>query len=170
MKKAIFMGICFLVFAFGSMSYMNYLTSGKMNLPFNKFFQDGPTSVIDVLQQKAESVSEDVSASVKTTEPQKIYKWQDEYGQWHYGNQPPENITNAESLTINQNQNIMDAVKEPESAAVQTETVTTEPKKVTTPNPYSPEQVKKAIEDAQNVQNLINERFESQKKMLEGAN
>lgn len=167
MKKAIFMGFVFLVLAFGSTSYMNYLNSGKMVLPFANFFQGkSAESLLGDLKDTAASATEEISSKVPAkSNVNKVYKWQDEQGQWHYGSKAPEEAANAKALSINPNQNVMQAVKVPEPE------VAAEPKKpaqaVVKPNPYSPAQVKETIEEAKNVQNLLNERLEAQNKALE---
>ncbi len=171
MKKAIFMGIVFLVLAFGSTSYMNYLNSGEMVLPFSHLFKGfSAESVVDGLKDKASSAAEDVNVGGKLkSDTQQVYKWQDANGQWHYGNKAPEEVANAKSVIINKNQNIIDSVKvpEPKEKAVQTNNNAVGIKK---PNPYSPAQVKKTIDDAKNVQNMLDERLELQQKALKGLN
>ncbi len=47
---------------------------------------------------------------------QTFYKWQDEHGQWHYGDQPPTSSSKVSTLQVDTNTNIIQSLKvEPES-------------------------------------------------------
>lgn len=165
MKKIIFMAVAFLVMSFGGMSYMSYLSTGAFNLPFTSFFQNLSTdSVVEGIKEGASSVGSKAKLSDKPETSQQVFKWKDSQGQWHYGSKPPEGI-NAKSVKINKDQNIIDAVVAPKPKKETETTASAQP--IVKPNPYSPAQVKKTIDDAKNVQNLINERFEKQKKILQ---
>lgn len=102
-----------------------------------------------------QSPMRDVISNAKTQ--QIFYKWQDEQGRWHMGDEPPEGVklhpievdtaANILQPVVAPNRKTPEAVKSPESS-------------VTLPSPLTirPEQVKTLLQDAQNVQQLMNER------------
>jgi hypothetical protein len=54
------------------------------------------------------------NSSVTNTSPsssQTYYKWQDEQGQWHYGDQPPTTPNKVSTLQVNPNTNIIQSLK-----------------------------------------------------------
>ena len=42
---------------------------------------------------------------------QTFYKWQDEHGQWHYGDQPPASSSKVSTLQVDTNTNIIQSLK-----------------------------------------------------------
>lgn len=165
MKKALFMGILFVFFSFGVVSYLSYLSSGKFVMPFASFFQ----------KSKLNSAIDKAKSTIGSQKSQTIFKWQDDYGQWHYGQQAPKEKQNVEKLTIRPNQNVMDALKQADSPEQSKEklpekTATTTEAKSTTVSPYSPEQIKNVINESKNLQKLLDKRFENQNKILKEIN
>ncbi len=98
----------------------------------------------------------------------RVYKWTDAEGVLHYSSEPPADEILAEELNINSNTNVVSAVEpqrdepepqaKPEAPAEQNEVA---------PPLYTPEGVKQVMEDAKDVQRLLNERMESQRKALD---
>ncbi len=87
-----------------------------------------------------------------------IYRWKDKNGQWQFSDTPPEN-QEAESITVTGHLNSDLAEKVVPTTSVSTETsATSDSGKTLLPTTISPDKVKKLIEDANNVQQLMDDR------------
>lgn len=95
---------------------------------------------------------------------QTFYKWQDNSGQWHFGDEVPEGVK-AVAVNIDTAANVLQGVRPPQpadSGAAGVNVVPAQPQ-VTSPLPglpmtVNPADIPQLIEDAKNVQNLVNER------------
>lgn len=91
----------------------------------------------------------------------KVFKWQDAKGHWHYGDKPPEHKP-SQTLNVRTDTNIVRSVKIPPKKTVQTpKKPATKPKKqpdMALPITLSPEKVGTLIQDARNVQSLVDKR------------
>lgn len=100
--------------------------------------------------------------NVVTDEKVQLYKWRDEHGVMQFSNTPPPATANAEKVELNPNKNLVQAINVPEPVeqkpSFQTET----------PNPYSVQGMKKVMDDARGVEELLRNRHEQQQKMLNG--
>ncbi len=92
-----------------------------------------------------------------------VYKWQDDSGKWHFSNQPPPAGVDSSVKTYRSDINITQAPPLPSPV----ESAPEKPDKKTTDIPQTaspllpitdPERVKQLIDDAKNVQNLVNNR------------
>ena len=90
-----------------------------------------------------------------------VYKWQDVAGEWHFSNTPPPAGIKGSVETYRNDINITQAVQPPVEVAPAPE----EKKATDIPETASPllpitdpDKVKKLINDAKNVQNLVNDR------------
>jgi hypothetical protein len=92
----------------------------------------------------------------------KVYKWQDESGEWHFSNQPPPSGVASSVETYRSDVNITQAPPPPvEEKQEPAETDTEVPQTAVPLLPITdPERVQKLIEDAQNVQKLVDQRQE----------
>ncbi len=100
--------------------------------------------------------------SAVTDQKVQVYKWRDENGVMQFSNTPPLDVNNAEQVLLDPNSNVIQAVKAPEKEEPKQMVKTT-----TTPsNPYSVKGMKKAIDDARNVENLMQQRHDQQQKAL----
>ncbi len=89
-----------------------------------------------------------------------IYKWKDAAGVWHFTNELPVGVTDAETVLISSNTSVQ-AFKpqtEPEQAKVESPVEARQDGPVELDLMPTPGRVKKLIEDAQNVQNILDER------------
>ena len=94
-----------------------------------------------------------------TDEKVQVYKWRDEHGVMQFSNTPP--ITGAaEQVVLDPNHNLMQAVKVPEEAEVKQQV------EAESPSPYSVKGMKKVVDDAKGVEQLLQQRHESQQQML----
>jgi hypothetical protein len=99
--------------------------------------------------------------SVVTDKKVQVYKWRDERGVMQFSNTPPADGGQAERVELNPNKNIVDAVKIPVQESAEKEVA-----KAEAPNPYSPKGMKKVIDDARGIEQLLKQRDENQQKML----
>jgi len=89
-----------------------------------------------------------------------VYKWRDKNGVMQFGNTPPLAGADTEKIELNPNKNIVQAVKIPEKE---------EPARVAkteSPNPYSVKGMKKVMNDAKGVEELLQKRHQGQQKMM----
>lgn len=90
-----------------------------------------------------------------------VFKWQDAQGRWHYGDEPPEHIP-SQTLNVRTDTNIVRSVKIPPKKTVLTpKKPAAEPQKqpdIALPMTLSPEKVGTLIQDARNVQSLVDKR------------
>ena len=89
---------------------------------------------------------------------QMYYKWQDENGSWHFGDNPPEGVT-LHPVSVDTAANVIQSVKinRPEEQQRSTNTAPTTPG-LPVPLTVDPTQVEQMIEDAENVQQLLDDR------------
>lgn len=148
MKKLIFKCVFVVIAAVGVSNYMMYIMTGK--LPFSKDSISLPSFSGSGLPSLSEG---------KTT----AYKWTDENGSVHYSSEPPPNPSvAAEKLEVDPNVNLIQGLKE------ETEIAGSDASQPQGPdfsgNIYSPENVKKLVDDAKAIQGTMDER----NKALEG--
>lgn len=92
-----------------------------------------------------------------------VYQWVDEKGVKHYSNTPPAG-QQAETLHLRSDTNLIKAIEPPAEKKPSRPKVTSIGGGMT--NPYSPGGAKKLMDDAKNVQELLNQRFERQQEIL----
>jgi len=92
-----------------------------------------------------------------------VYQWTDEKGVKHFSNTEPQG-KNVERLHLRSDANLIQAIKAPEKKKASRPKVTSIGSGMS--NPYTPGGAKKLMNDAQNVQEVLNQRFEMQKKAL----
>lgn len=87
-----------------------------------------------------------------------VYRWQDENGQWHYTQEPPENIT-SDVLLIDPETNLISLPALP-APVVAEDAPNTTPEPLAAPSGPLPniEQTQKLIEDAQALQGVVDKR------------
>ena len=122
---------------------------------FDSLFNDG-MSEISALKSKAPKSLTNVVSDEKV----QVYKWRDKNGIMQFSNTPPPAESQAERVELNPNSNLMQAVKipveeEPEEVA-----------KTERPNPYSVGGMKKAVDAAKGVEDMMKKRQEKQMEML----
>ena len=108
---------------------------------------------LDDLVPGASNEMEQAVPSAPTT----VYKWQDENGQWHFSNTPPETGI-AEELELSGDINVMDAyvpVPPEEPAVTETSTTTGLP---TGPMTANPDQVRELMETVTSLRETFEER------------
>lgn len=114
---------------------------------------------INSLDNKSQSSGKDI-----------IYKWRDRKGDLHFTTAPPPKGVEYTVKGYDPNANLIQSIKisteeteQPEQTGQQTQTK----KSVDIGNPYSPEKVEKLIEDAQNIEKLLNDRVKKQQTLID---
>jgi len=92
---------------------------------------------------------------------QSFYKWQDEDGTWHYSDQPQVGQT-METVTVNTNTNLIQGLrmekKEEKEQIVKKEAVKEKAPAIPLPMTVPLEKVSKMLEDATNMQQVMDDR------------
>jgi len=114
----------------------------------------GSSSTGDILP----SFSPDILSTNDTR--QTFYKWQDAKGTWHFGDTPPKGTTAIE-VSVDTAANVLRPVAAPEAPAADTRTSTGASSIVPLPMTVNPAQIGKLIDDAKNVQHLMDDRVKS---------
>lgn len=146
MKRPIFIMLLLLGIAFtGPM---------LMKKPDGTAFLESP---LDLFSMGSKNNGND-SASINGS--QSFYKWQGEDGTWHYSDQPQEG-KNIETVTVNTNTNLIQGlrvekkeVQVPQKNAEEKQNVASIPVPMTVPF----EKVSKMLEDANNLQQVMDDR------------
>ena len=99
---------------------------------------------------------------VVTDEKVQVYRWRDENGVMQFSNTPPATEPHAEQIVLDTNSNVMQAVKVPVKEVKEEKP---EPA-VKAPSPYSAKGMKKVMDDARGVEEMLQKRHEEQQKML----
>ncbi len=92
-----------------------------------------------------------------------VYQWVDEKGGKHFSNTPPPN-QQVKALHLRPDTNLVKAVEAPAEKKPSRPKVTSIGSKLS--NPYTPGGAKKLMDDAKNVQELLNQRFEKQQELI----
>ena len=99
--------------------------------------------------------------NVVTDEKVQVYKWRDKNGVMQFGNTPPPTVRNAERVELNPNSNVVKAVKVPvveEKPVASTDVVK--------PGPYSVRGMKKVMDDARGVEQMLQQSHDQRTKAL----
>ena len=114
------------------------------------------------LKEKApQALSNVVSESIVPSEKIQVYKWRDKNGVMQFSSMPPEDGGQAERVEVNTNHNVVGAVKVPVAEDPEHEVASTE-----TQSPYSVSGMKKVMNDARGIEQLLQQRHEDQQNML----
>ena len=98
-------------------------------------------------------------SNVITDEKVQVYRWRDEHGVMQFSNTRPLE-GGAEKIQLNPDKNVIQAVKVPVEEVVE-KAVTNE-----MPNPYSVKDMKKVMDDARGVEDLLRKSQEDRQKMM----
>ena len=123
------------------------------------FFDTGLNGAMSDFEKLKARAPKNLSNAV-TDEKVQVYKWRDKNGVMQFSNTPPTDGAAAEQIVLKPNDNVVQAVKVPVK-----ETATAEVSSEA-PNPYSIKGMKKVMDDAKGVEQLLQNRHEQQQKML----
>lgn len=106
------------------------------------------------------SISKNIPLVTPDENETTVYKWQDDTGEWHFSGQPPPAGISSSVETYRSDVNLTQAPPPPvEAKPDPVENTADIPSGSAALLPITdPERVKQLIEDAKNVQNLVNER------------
>jgi len=97
--------------------------------------------------------------SGKKNQPTKVYKWQDSEGTWHYAESPNETGT-SEEIWVDPNTNVVEAIKVPKKNTGVEEKSKSSDFNIPSPTTIGPNKIKQLVNDANNIQELIDKRAE----------
>jgi hypothetical protein len=89
--------------------------------------------------------------------PAHVYRWKDEGGNWHYSDEAPPEGTAYETIVTEPVRNTIPAPAQPASEPEGTAAAGASEDDTDTPSIYSPEGVRKVLEDARDVQTLMDD-------------
>lgn len=164
MSKFIFKILLLTGLILGAANYITYLTTGKslfsnVSLPQLNI----PNFTIPKISLPNLSLPKSPETASSNASPQPTYKWIDEKGLTHYSAEAPitsKPLTQTEILYIDPDTNLIQgtaALQPPE------EEIQPTPKKLSAPptqNDHNPATINKLINDAKNIQTLLNKRHE----------
>jgi len=144
----------------GMVSVMPMIYTGKFDLM--AFFESSASQSSAQYNQLKSKVSGNLSGIVKDEKVQ-VYQWRDNNGVMQFSNMPPPDVSHAKRIMIDPNNNLVSAIKRPKK-----EEVTQEQARVVvgTPNPYSVKGMKKVMNDARGIEQMLKKQHEQQQKML----
>lgn len=157
MKRPIFIMLVLVAIAF----------AGPMILrkPDGTPFLESPWDLLSVDSKGPSSIGADINSS------QSFYKWQDENGTWHYSDQPQEG-QNIETVTVNTNTNLIQGLRSEQEEKNENPTssvdVQKEPASIPLPMTVPFEEVSKMLEDANNLQQVMDARKKTIDNAIEG--
>lgn len=129
-----------------------------------------PLSLIDSVMNGGVSNFEKLKAKAPvnlknavTDEKVQVYKWRDEHGIMQFSNTPPASIGNAQLVELNPNSNVVEAVKVPVKEK-RNEAESAPAVKVS--SPYSVKGMKKVMDDAKGIEDMLQQRHEEQQKLM----
>ncbi|PCJ88032.1 MAG: hypothetical protein COA54_04530 [Thiotrichaceae bacterium] len=122
---------------------------------FDSLFSGGMSEISALTSKVPKNLS-----SVVSDDKVLVYKWRDKKGVMQFSNTPPPAENKAERVELDPNSNLMQAVKVP------VEEVREEVVKIEKPNPYSVGGMKKAVDAAKGVEDMMKKRQEKQMEML----
>jgi len=142
--------------------YLNYLMTGNSpNLVLQK-----PNMPDLNLSKISESATDLFDFNEESTSVAKyLYKWRDEKGVMHYTSEKPDADIKVETIELNRDTNIVPAVsdeKTQHNPAITQSRNDTETLESST-DLYTPDGIEQLFDQANDVQNLINEHYEQQK-------
>ena len=101
--------------------------------------------------------------AVVTDQKVEVYRWKDEDGVMQFSNTPPFEGGDFEKVVLSPNTNVIDAIKVPEEEQVEEGG----PEVFSVGSPYTPDGMKKMIDDSQDVKEAVNQRQADQEKILQ---
>ena len=142
----------------GMLSVLPLIYTGKLDLTS---LINGDSLSMDKLGAGLKKLKKGLPGGAE--EPVTVYKWTDKYGRMQFGNTPPPDAVGVEVMSVKQNNNIIDPIKVPPPVAKSSGSSSFE-----MPNPYSPGGMKKVLDDAKGIEEMLQKRHEQQQKKIRG--
>ncbi len=174
-KRLFFKSFFMLVIFVGAGAYVGYINGVDVAGMTGKLFKFAKLSDFNVETMRIDSSTVEDNAHVLQAGKQRVYKWQDQSGQWHYTQiRPPAHARAVESIDVDPQTNVIagfqvpeDEQPEPAPEDVITKADDSSPEIPELDNPYSPETIRKLFEDAKNLQETLGKRYEAQEQFLQ---
>ena len=129
--------------------------SGEPLMTLDDWKIDVPVQIKDLVGKLTNGAKK--SLPVEEQQPMQVFKWQDDEGQWHFSNAPPD-LGIAEEIQIS-DVNLMEAYLPPAPPSDADESSASGPMSVS-PGIPQPEQVQEMMETIEQFQETVNERKE----------
>jgi hypothetical protein len=173
-KRLFFKSFVLLCIFVGGGSYIAYTKGLDLTTMTAKLFRFANLGDFNLETMRIDSQRVEDDTRVLQAGKQRVYKWQDQSGQWHYTQiRPPADARGVQSMDLDPMQNVIARLKPPQAKdepAEEEPIVRAEPEPgpeaIIADNPYSPETIKKLFEDAKGLQESLGKRYESQEQLL----
>jgi len=146
----------------GPMLYLSIVD--KMGSGAGPSFKMPNFGVPDWLESGSGQVA-DIASEVVDDGGSQIYKWKDAAGVWQFTNELPAGMTDVETVQIKSNTSVQAFKPEVEPEQEEAPAKTKQDESLELDLLPTPGRVKKLIEDAQNVQNILDERVKQMDSM-----
>ncbi len=150
--------ILFMLITLGILSVTPMIYMGKFD-PM-AFFDTGLSKGASEFERLKAKAPKNLSSVVSDKKIQ-VYRWRDEHGVMQFSNAPPPTVSNAQRVELNPNNNLVKAIKVPVKEEKPARARQTE-----MPNPYSVKGMKKVMDDARGIEDMLQKRHEEQQKMM----
>lgn len=139
-------------------------------LPFTvlKGKDGAPLMTLDKVKMPSLPTLPDIDLSLPSSDSSKsdtVYKWQDSQGVWQFSTTPPPQGTQYSTQVYNPAANQVQAFEAPKPEPE------TQPQQATgvpsLSDAYNPQNIQKLMQNAQQIQNTLNERAQQQQQLLE---
>ena len=152
----------------GAGNYASYMLTGKTPSIINEAPRLPDINLPDIKKSLSQKIDAIKDKTDDNTEVQHLYKWRDDKGVIHFSSEQPVGIDNVETISYHKETNTVPAIgliKENTDSPVNN----TSPNNLSTEIPeniYSPEGIKQLINQAQDVQKLVNDQLSQQEGQL----
>ena len=175
LKRLLFRSSVLLVIMIGGGAYLAYIKGVDVAALTGRLFSFAGLGDFNLETLRVDSESIEDDTRVLQAGKQRVYKWQDKHGQWHYTQiRPPADALAVQSMDLDPNQNVIagfevkpvDDETTPEEPPIRRAEPEKQPDELISGNPYSPETIKQLFEDAKGLQEALGERYKAQEQLL----
>ncbi len=152
-----------LLVVLGMLSVMPLIYSGKLDPAefLSRFDMDDVNLDTDDITAGLSKLKDNVPGA-GTSQEVTVYKWRGTNGVMQFGSQPPPGAQNVEVMSVNGNKNVVDAVKIPPKQEARATAAT----EISAPSPYSVKGMKKVLDDAKGVEELLKKSQQDRERMI----
>jgi hypothetical protein len=129
---------------------------------FSRFFGN----IKDVVEQGRDGLEGFAGDSI-SSESGKLFKWKDQQGQWHFTDTPGVDAVSQFEIDLPEVANVVEPPPQMPERKSNSANAPSMPGGIPLPTTVSPADIPKLIENAKNVQGLMDQRSEQLKKMLD---
>jgi len=173
-KRLFFKSFVLLVIFAGGGAYLSYTMGIDVTAMTGKLLQFARLGDLNLETMRIDSQTVEDDSQVLQAGEQRVYKWQDQSGQWHYTQiRPPADARAVESIDLDPMQNVIAGFRAPvdDSEPLPEEKVKPmeplpDPAAIVPASPYSPEAIEKLFKDAEGLQETLGNRYQAQQQLL----